>query len=184
DGAPINLETPIQALDTLSEASDSIIAELATALQGAFDWPGRDTPVDRGPAVVALTESQQELFDMGRDLYQISCGACHQPHGMGQDGLAPPLKDSDWTTGSKERMIRIALHGLQGPIEVHGKQWELIMPGLAVFEDQQLASILTYVRRSWGHTASPVESSEVTAIRAQHPDREDMWTVKELLQIK
>jgi putative membrane-bound dehydrogenase-like protein len=184
DGTPINLETPIQALDTLSEASDSIIAELATALQGAFDWPGRDAPVDRGPAVVALTESQQELFDMGRDLYQISCGACHQPHGMGQDGLAPPLKDSDWTTGSKERMIRIALHGLQGPIEVHGKQWELIMPGLAVFEDQQLASILTYVRRSWGHTASPVESSEVTAIRAQHPDREDMWTVKELLQIK
>ncbi|MBT7535289.1 MAG: cytochrome c, partial [Verrucomicrobia bacterium] len=109
---------------------------------------------------------------------------CHQPHGLGQDGLAPPLKDSDWSTGSKERMIRIVLHGLQGPIEVHGKKWELIMPGLSVFDDEQIASIMTYVRREWGHTASPVDPSEVRSIRTQYPGREDMWTVKDLLKIQ
>jgi mono/diheme cytochrome c family protein len=79
-------------------------------------------------------------------------------------------------------MIRIVLHGLQGPIEIQGKKWELVMPGLAVFDDEQLSSIMTYVRREWGHTASPVDPGEVKAIRDQYPGREDMWTVEELLK--
>jgi mono/diheme cytochrome c family protein len=103
---------------------------------------------------------------------------------MGQEGLAPPLKDSDWATGSEQNMIRIALHGLQGPIEVLGKQWELMMPGLATaLDDDQIASILTYVRREWGHTATPVDPNEVKAIRDLYPGREDLWTVKDLSQI-
>lgn len=81
-------------------------------------------------------------------------------------------------------MIRIALHGLQGPIEVHGKNWELLMPGLATaLDDDQIASILTYVRREWGHTASPVDPQEVKSVRDQYPGREDMWTVADLVKL-
>jgi mono/diheme cytochrome c family protein len=58
------------------------------------------------------------------------------------------------------------------------------MPGLSVFDDEQIASIMTYVRREWGHTASPVDPSEVKSIRSQYPGREDMWTVKDLLKIQ
>jgi mono/diheme cytochrome c family protein len=181
-GQPIRLDSPLHSLTTLASSPDAKLSELAKALYDAFSWPGKADLVINTAVVKPLTAEQQKRFDAGRDLFLISCGACHQPHGMGQEGLAPPLKDSDWSTGSKERMIRIVLHGLQGPIEIQGKQWELVMPGLAVFDDEQLASIMTYVRREWGHTASPVEPEEIKAIRDQYPGREDMWTVKELLK--
>lgn len=179
---PIELDSPLHSLTTLASSPDQQLSELASALYDAFSWPGKAELVVETEEVIPLTAEQQKRFDTGRDLFLISCGACHQPHGMGQDGLAPPIKDSDWSTGSKERMIRIVLHGLQGPIEVHGKKWELIMPGLAVFDDEQLSSIMTYVRREWGHTASPIDPEEVKAIRDQYPGREDMWTVEELLK--
>jgi mono/diheme cytochrome c family protein len=184
DGKQIVLNKKVEALNDLLASPDDKRADLAKELYKAFSWPGKAELNTVSPEVVALTPEQQDRFEIGRDLYAISCGACHQPHGLGQDGLAPPLKDSDWSTGSKERMIRIVLHGLQGPIEVHGKKWELIMPGLSVFDDEQIASIMTYVRREWGHTASPVDPSEVKSIRSQYPGREDMWTVKDLLKIQ
>ena len=114
----------------------------------------------------------------------ISCGACHQPHGNGQEGLAPPLAGSEWANGSEERIIRIALHGLMGPMTIKGKKWDLIMPGLGIFEDEQLAGIVTYVRREWGNSADPVKPETVKAIRALDPDRIDLWTEEELLKFK
>ena len=178
DGDAIEVAKKPDALVNLSAHSTPAVRRHAEQLLNAFRWPGKAAVVE--DQVAALTASQQAMFDAGRDLYLISCGACHQPHGRGQEGLAPPLLNSDWVLGSPERMIRIVLHGLQGPLEIQGKKWELAMPGLAVFEDEQLASVLTYVRREWGHTASPIAPEQVGAIRAKYGDRIDMWTVEEL----
>ena len=67
-------------------------------------------PLDR----FALTDEEKKLFEAGKAQYTLICGACHQPNGQGLDGLAPPLVDSDWTTGSPERLARIVLHGVRG----------------------------------------------------------------------
>ena len=78
-------------------------------------------------------------------------------------------------------MTQIVLHGLQGPIVIDGEEWNLFMPGLVdVLNDEQLAAVMTYVRREWGHAASPVDPEFVAAIRAKYEDRVDMWTVEEL----
>ena len=61
--------------------------------------------------------------------------------------------------GIEQRLIRIALHGLRGPITVKGKPYQLEMPPMGVFEDEQIATVLTYVRREWGHAATPVASA-------------------------
>ena len=53
----------------------------------------------------------------------------------------------------------------------------------AVFDDDQIASILTYVRREWGHTASPVEPGSVKSVRAETEKREEAWSEAELLKI-
>ena len=102
---------------------------------------------------------------------------------MGQEGLAPPLADSEWTLGSSQRLVRIVLHGLHGPINVKGKTFQLDMPALGVFDDDQVAAILTYIRREWGHTASPVEPEFVKKIRAETEKREEAWSEAELLTI-
>ena len=130
-----------------------------------------------------LTPEQQARFDAGKALYPLVCGACHQPSGLGQEGLSPPLVDSEWVGGSEQKLIRIALHGLRGPLTVKGKLYELDMPPLAVLEDEQIASLLTYVRREWGHTASPVETATITKVRAETEKREEAWTEAELLKI-
>jgi mono/diheme cytochrome c family protein/glucose/arabinose dehydrogenase len=130
-----------------------------------------------------LTPEEQKLFDNGKGVYEATCLACHQPHGMGQEGLAPPLVGTDWIAGSRERLIRIVLHGVRGPIKVKEQTYEMDMPALGVLDDEQIASALTYVRREWGHTYSAVTPDLVKTVRQQTEKREEAWTEPELLKI-
>ena len=44
--------------------------------------------------------------------------------GKGLAGIYPSLAESDWINGDPDRLIRIVLHGLSGPIEVNGKLFQ------------------------------------------------------------
>jgi mono/diheme cytochrome c family protein len=103
---------------------------------------------------------------------------------MGQEGLAPPLVGSEWVAGSDQRLARIVLHGLRGPIKVQQQVYALDMPALAIaLDDDQVAAVLTYVRRQWGQSAAPVDPAIVKKIREETTQREDAWTEVELLKI-
>lgn len=137
----------------------------------------------KNPPVRPLSPEQQARFEAGKELYAVVCGACHQPHGNGQEGLAPPLANSEWATGSEERLIRISLQGLRGPVKVNGKTFQLEMPAMAVLEDEQIAAVLTYIRREWGNAAAPVEPKSVAKIRADTAKRDEAWTEAELFKL-
>src|SRR5207245_9940387 len=126
----------------------------------------------------------QKRFDPGQEGCVSSRGAGHLPEGMGQEGLAPSLVDSEWVLGSPQRLVRIVLHGLHGPISVKDKTFQLDMPALGVFDDDQIAAILTFIRREWGHTADPIEPELVKTVRAETEKREEAWTEAELMKIK
>ena len=82
-------------------------------------------------------------------------------------------------------MIRIVLHGLQGPITVKGTTYQGVMPGLGgTLKDRQIADVITYVRGAWSNTAKPVSVEAVAAVRAAHPGRTNMWTYPELTEAK
>jgi mono/diheme cytochrome c family protein len=103
--------------------------------------------------------------------------------------MAPPLVNSEWVLGSESRMIRIALHGIAGPIRVNGTTYQPPnilpeMPPLAAVDDAQLAAVLSYVRRAWGHEAEPVSPAQVAAVRASTADRKSAWTEDQLSEIK
>jgi mono/diheme cytochrome c family protein len=158
------------------------LQERAAKLSDLLVWPGKPG-AEPEEVVKPLTADQQKRFEQGKELYLIGCAACHQPHGKGQEGLAPPLVDSEWPIGPPERLVRIILHGLRGPLTVSGRTYTLDMPALGVFEDEQIAAVLTYIRREWGHTADPVEPEFVKKIRAETEKREQAWTEAELLKI-
>ena len=151
-------------------------------VEALFTWPQKPSAVAEAP-VEPLTAAQQARFEAGKLLYAGTCGSCHQTHGLGLDGLAPPLADSEWVNGSVERLARIAINGVRGPIEVAGHRYGLDMPAWGALNDEHIASILTYIRREWGHTAAPVETDTVKQIRAKVADRRDAWTQPELLKI-
>lgn len=120
----------------------------------------------------------------GKAPYQQYCGACHAPDGKGlEGGQFPPLVDSEWVGGKPERIIEIVLHGIQGPLEVAGKEYNLVMPPhKASLTDQQIADIISYVRGSWGHDYSAVNKSQVVAMRKATADRKEMWDAAKLLK--
>ena len=117
----------------------------------------------------------------GEALYQVSCGACHQSNGQGLEGIAPPLAGTRWASESEERLARIVLHGLRGSITVADKEYNLEMPALGFFNDQDIAAILTYIRAAWGKPAGSVSQETIGKIRTQTRERTDSWTVEELL---
>jgi len=117
----------------------------------------------------------------GRALYEVSCGACHQPDGGGREGVASPLAGSEWVTGSEGRLLRIALDGVRGPIEVKGRRYQLEMPALRhVYGDEDMAAILTYIRGAWGNSAPAITVDSVGKVRSETARRGDSWTVEEL----
>ncbi|MBX7208610.1 MAG: HEAT repeat domain-containing protein [Verrucomicrobiaceae bacterium] len=157
-------------------------AKRAAALTALMTWPGKPGALPE-PPVVPLTAAQQARFDLGKTLFTSICAACHQLNGRGATGLAPPLVDSEWVLGSEQRLTRIMLHGLSGPISVQGLSYNLEMPAFGAFNDEQTAAILTYIRREWGHTAAPVEAATVKAIRDATSDRFESWLSEQLLKI-
>lgn len=169
-----------------------LVAGAALALARAGDKAGEGrVPSSASPKTAAtpeakpLTADEQTRFEAGKELYAITCAACHQPNGLGQEGLAPPLAGSVWVTGSPERLVRMILHGVRGPITVKGKLYQIMqeMPPLGVFENQQIAQVLTYVRREWGHTALPITVEFVAKIRAETETRDEAWSEADLLKI-
>ena len=131
-----------------------------------------------------LTPEQEQRVRAGQELYAMACVACHQPHGGGVPGIAPPLVGSEWVSGPPERLARIVMNGLYGPIQVNGQTWNLSMPAHGTYTDEDVAAVLSYIRRAWGNTADPVTAEAVKAVRAKHPDREDLWTEAELLKLE
>lgn len=161
---------------------DAALTAKIKSLEESLTWPGKAGAAET--AVRPLSGAEKEQFESGKQTYLLTCAACHQPHGLGQEGLAPPLVDSDWVTGSEKRLARIVLQGIRGPLNVNGKQYSLEMPPLGILEDQQIAAILTYVRREWNHTASPVTTEFITKTRGETASREEPWSEADLLKIQ
>lgn len=127
----------------------------------------------------------------GKKLYHSSgaCVTCHQDTGLGMAGAFPPLAGSEFVNGSEERVIRIVLSGLTGPVTVEGKDFNSAMPAFGPggfnWSDEKIAQVLTYVRQEWGNTAPPVTKEKVAEIRAKESAHEGKaWTVAELEAFK
>ncbi len=153
---------------------------LAANLDGAGPTEAPEVPAEE--AAPAMTAEEAARFNRGRRHYR-ACNSCHGNDGRGLEGLGPSLVDSPWVVGSPERLAALVLHGIEGPIEVHGEVWDDLMPGFAAdprLPDTAIAALLTYVRRSWGNTADPVSPELVTATRERTGDRIDPWTAQEL----
>jgi mono/diheme cytochrome c family protein len=136
-----------------------------------IDWPGK--PGAASP-VTPLTAAEQQRFDAGREVYRNVCQSCHQPDGRGLERVAPPLVGSVLALAPAEIASRILLNGKEGPVG-------LMPPIGSTLNDDQIAAVLTYVRREWGQTGDPVDPATVRTTRAQTASRTRPWTHDELL---
>jgi mono/diheme cytochrome c family protein/glucose/arabinose dehydrogenase len=180
----IRLPAEPPAFAALRKLNDKSVSQALSKLDPIVVWPGKPgAPVEK--PVRPLDADEQARFTSGKALYELTCAACHQLHGMGQDGVAPPLVDSEWVAGKPDRLARIILHGVRGQISVLGKKYDLEMPALGgTFDDEQLAALITYVRREWDNPYDPVTKTAMAKVRLETAQRQDAWSEAELLKVK
>ncbi|MEO8482268.1 MAG: c-type cytochrome [Acidobacteriota bacterium] len=170
-GGPIvRISREPQALASVAEGHGPLAAR-AAALLARIEWPGK--PGASAP-LAPLAGVDLRRFNAGEVIYKNVCQACHQPDGRGQDRTAPSLVGSNLALAAPDVPVRILLSGKEGSIG--------LMPPLgATMSDDEIASVLTYVRREWGQTGSPVDAGTVAAVRARNAGRTRPWTNNELL---
>jgi nitrite reductase (NO-forming) len=130
--------------------------------------PIQDEKKDK-PVVVpdAPEPAFADRFKDGKTLFESNCASCHQTTGLGLPGSFPPLAKSDFLMGRQDMGIGILLHGINNePITVNGNHFQGVMPNLSLTDDQ-VASILTYVRNSWGNKSAGIKASDVKKVRNQ-----------------
>jgi mono/diheme cytochrome c family protein len=141
-------------------------------------WPGRENVAQYKPKQV--DQRSAKLIARGKQVYNI-CKVCHQVNGLGQFPTYPPLVNTSYVTGDATVLIKIMLHGLDGPITVDGKNYDGSMPPITVKNDRDIAAVISYIRQAWGNEADVVYPSEVSDVRKQYEGRTSMWSAEELL---
>lgn len=169
-------------------ATTFMIALAAIASAGSVACAGGDSPNADSQAPAAANPAAANVAaapaaGSGEQLYQ-RCVTCHQANGQGVPGAFPPLAGSEYATAANVAVpIRIVLHGMQGPITVKGQTFSGIMPqygtGIAM-TDAEVAAVLTYVRQSWGNSASAITAEQVAAERAATRSASGPVTAEEL----
>lgn len=133
-------------------------------LTAIFACSGSPTPTENQPA--ASTSAEKPVESPGETVYNQNCRMCHMPKGEGVAGLNPPLAQTDWVNGDKERLIALILNGMSGPIEVNSTTYNGIMTPYTHLSDTDIAAVLSYIRSSFGNQSGPVTADEVAAVRA------------------
>jgi mono/diheme cytochrome c family protein/glucose/arabinose dehydrogenase len=183
---PIQLNRPPGLLAHAAGFTERAVRSRVEKLPLMFSWQGHEPQKAPRPEARPLDAEEEELFVSGRQQYLVVCAGCHGPDGAGLEPLGPPLLDSPWVLGSAQRLVRILLHGMEGPLTIGGVRYEPPrilpeMPSLAVLDNASVAAVLTYVRREWGHAADPVAPDTVSLIRINTQGRGRPWTETELL---
>lgn len=134
-----------------------------------------------------LKEADRKLVESGGLIFKSLCATCHGADAKGiaiggKEMPAPPLAGAKEVNGDPEKLIRILLHGLTGP--VNGKTYADVMPALGASDDQYIASVLSYIRNDFGNKAPTVKPEDVKKVRAETAGRTTSWTLPELNAIK
>jgi glucose/arabinose dehydrogenase/mono/diheme cytochrome c family protein len=139
------------------------------------------------PILTDLKGAERDLFMKGKAIYVRDgfCNTCHQSDGKGLTSSGfPPIAGTKWVTGSEERLIKLVLKGLYGPIEVLDKKYPgqvPMTPFAGMLNDEEVAAVLTYVRNSFGNKASAVSPEKVKSTRASIKDKTGFYSPEELL---
>lgn len=130
----------------------------------------------------------------GREHYKMYCAGCHGTTGAGSAGQYPPLANSDWVQAEgPQRIARVAMNGLIGPIQVNGETFNgspggMMSVGLiSKLDEEKLADLLSYIRASkeFGNNASMVTAEEIAdSFNAAKERGQTQWTEPELLAIE
>jgi mono/diheme cytochrome c family protein len=147
-----------------------------------------EEPVKKINVPKHLTGPDALAYKLGHEVYhrEAHCATCHQTDGKGLPAAQfPPVAGTKWSTQNEDRLIKLTLNGLYGPIEVLGKKYPGQVPMTqfgGILNDKEVAAVLTYVRNSFGNKASVITPKKVADIRAATRGKQGFYSPDELLK--
>lgn len=142
----------------------------------------------KGATKTDLEGAEKELFVKGEEIYNREgfCVTCHQPDGNGLSASQfPPLASTKWVTGNEDRLIKLTLNGLMGPLKLNGKTYPGQVPMTpfgGMLDDTEIAAVLTFVRNAFGNDAKAITPEKVKEVREAIKDKEGFYSPEELLK--
>ncbi|MEY4487661.1 MAG: hypothetical protein RIQ79_169, partial [Verrucomicrobiota bacterium] len=125
-------------------------------------------PAPKTPVAAAPSSGPIGADTPGGKIYLQVCAACHMPNGTGVSGMQPALAGSAIVAGDPDRLIDVVLKGPAAVLASDRQKFPLSMPPFgAVYNDADLAGILTFIRKNFAAGASDVTASQVAARRAK-----------------
>ncbi|SHK11817.1 putative membrane-bound dehydrogenase domain-containing protein [Rubritalea squalenifaciens DSM 18772] len=123
---------------------------------------------------------------LGHEVYhrEAHCVTCHQADGKGLPAANfPPITKTKWVNEDPDRLIKLTLKGLMGPITVQGKEYNGSMtPFEGLLNDKEMAAVLTYVRNSFGNNGSDISPDQVKKIRSEIKAQKLLFNAPDLLK--
>jgi mono/diheme cytochrome c family protein len=136
--------------------SDADVRAIAVYLK---DLPG-------GPAEPnVLAPAPAQLAD-GEKVYKGACIACHEADGSGAPRIYPPLPgNAGLQSAIPDSTLRIILDGAQTLTTPRAPNPGSMPAYAGKLSDQEIADVATYIRNSWGNSASAVTAAQVAKAR-------------------
>ncbi|MGZ5874544.1 MAG: c-type cytochrome [Bradyrhizobium sp.] len=153
-----------EVVDATSQYSDSDLTAIAIYLKSL---PQRNDQA-------APPRAESSVMTAGQAIYRDECSACHGIDGRGVPMMFPSLAQSSLAHASDPTSaIRLVLRGGRSV----ATNPEPTSPGMPSYgwqlNDDQVASVLTYIRNAWQTSAAPVSAEMVGKARDQLRTRSD-----------
>jgi len=114
----------------------------------------------------AAQAASARLFDQGAKIYEKQCASCHGDQGQGAAGAYPALAGNRaLQMNSSVNLVRVVVEGGFAPATAANPRPYGMPPFATALNDEEIAAVVTFMRRSWGNGASPVSPLEVSRSR-------------------
>lgn len=132
--------------------------------------------ISRTPDAINLRAEDLAVYMRGEEIYNREghCASCHGEDGAGaMQNIYPPLGRTAWVAGDVERLIKLTLKGVYGPMQVGDQTYDSSsgVPPMTGFEgllnDEEMADVLTYVRMRFGRVGAGSNSGRDGMVSAE-----------------
>ena len=107
----------------------------------------------------------------GARLYERYCADCHGERGQGVTGAYPALAGNRAVTmPATINLVQVVLNGGYAPATAGNPRPYGMPPFMLVLSDGDVATLLTYLRSSWGNQASAVTPFDVNRARTRRAE--------------
>ena len=144
----------------------AIVLALGACSKSSENASASSSPATTAAVTTAASPMQNGVAaNDGAKVYQTNCSSCHGAAGAGLAGTFPPLAGNPVVNGDPKNLIHIVKFGLNGKVQVAGQSYNGMMPAWGQqLSNADIANVLTYVRASWGNSASALTEADVSAV--------------------